>query len=68
MNESSMQLIVAAFPQETEAEEALKTLQEARDEKLIGVHAAVAMRKDCEGQIHFKDVGLTPGKGALGGV
>ena len=63
-----MHLIVAAFDGPSRAEEALKTLKESQDEKLIGVQAAVALRKDEAGQIHFKDVGLSPGKGALGGV
>jgi uncharacterized membrane protein len=63
-----MHLVIAAFDEETSAEEALKTLKESRDEKLIGVQAAVALCKDREGQIHFKDVGLTPAKGAAGGV
>jgi uncharacterized membrane protein len=63
-----MHLIVAAFDTETGAEEAFKTLKESRDEELIGIQAAVALHKDQSGQIHFKDVGLTPAKGAAGGV
>ena len=63
-----MHLIIAAFDDPSRAEEALKTLKESRDEKLIGVQAAVALRKDEAGQVHFKDVGLTPAKGAVGGV
>jgi uncharacterized membrane protein len=63
-----LHLIAAAFDDPSRAEEALKTLQESRDEKLIGVQAAVALHKDETGQIHFKDVGLTPAKGAAGGV
>lgn len=69
MSESvPMHLIIAAFDGPSRAEEALKTLKESRDEKLTGVQAAVALRKDEAGQIHFKDVGLTPAKGAVGGV
>lgn len=68
MSETSMHLLFAAFDEEMGAEEALKTLKESRDEKLIGVQAAVALRKDDQGQIHFKDVGLTPAKGVAGGV
>ena len=63
-----MHLIVAAFDEQSRAEEAVKTLKESRDEKLVGVQAAVALRKDEAGQIHFKDVGLTPAKGVAGGV
>lgn len=63
-----MHLIVAAFDGQSRGEEALKSLKESRDEKLVGVQAAVALRKDEAGQIHFRDVGLTPAKGAAGGV
>jgi uncharacterized membrane protein len=69
MNEKvPLHLIVAAFGDEAGAEDALKKLQDSRDEKMVGIQAAVALYKDEEGQIHFKDVGLTPGKGAAGGV
>jgi uncharacterized membrane protein len=68
MNETALHLIIAAFGQEVGAEAALKSLKESRDEELVGIQAAVALRKDEQGQIHFKDVGLTPAKGALGGV
>jgi uncharacterized membrane protein len=68
MSDVSLQLLIAAFDEETAAEEALKTLKESQDEKLVGIQAAVAMHKDQEGQIHFKDVGLTPAKGAVGGI
>jgi uncharacterized membrane protein len=63
-----LHLIIAAFETEDGAEEALKNLKESRDEELIGIQAAVALHKDQEGQIHFRDVGLTPAKGAVGGV
>jgi len=68
MTEAPLHLLVAAFDEETDAEEALKTLKESRDEELVGIQSAVAMRKDKEGQLQFKDVGMTPGKGALAGV
>ena len=66
--ETSLHLIIGAFDGEMGAEEALKTLKASREKKLVGVLAAVAMHKDEKGQIHFKDVGLSPAKGALGGV
>jgi uncharacterized membrane protein len=68
MSDTSIQLLIAVFDGESAAEEALNTLKASQDEKLVGVQAAVAMHKDQEDQIHFKDVGLTPGKGAAGGV
>jgi len=63
-----LHLVVAAFDGQSQAEEALKTLRSSRDEELVGVQAAVALRKDEADQIHFEDVGLTPAKGAAGGV
>jgi uncharacterized membrane protein len=68
MSEATMHLIVAAFDEETGAQEALKTLKESREEKLVGIQAAVTMHKDRADQLRFKDVGLTPGRGALAGV
>ena len=68
MGEAPLHLLVAAFDEESGAEDALKALKESRNEELVGVQAAVAMRKDAEGQLQFKEVGMTPGKGALAGV
>ena len=68
MEGTALHLIIAAFDRETGAEAALKSLKESRDEKLVGIQAAVALGKDEQGQIQFKDLGLTPAKGALGGV
>ena len=67
-DEIFLHLIIAAFDGETGAEEALKVLKASREEKLVGVQAAVAMHKDERAQIHFKDVGLSPAKGAVAGV
>ena len=68
MTEPTLYLLFAAFEGESGAEDALKALKESRDGDMIGVQAAVAMRKDSESQIRFNDVGMTPGKGALAGV
>jgi uncharacterized membrane protein len=68
VSEAPLHLLLAAFDAEAAARDALKTLKESRDEKIVGVQAAVAMRKDAEGQLQFEDVGMTPGKGALAGV
>ena len=66
--ETPLHLIIAAFDGETGAEEALETLKASREKELVGVQAAVAMHKDERSRIHFKDVGLNPAKGVLGGV
>jgi uncharacterized membrane protein len=68
MSEVPVELIVAAFNDEDQAEGVLNELKAAKKEKLIGIQGAVVLRKDREGKIHTKDVGLTPGKGAAGGV
>jgi uncharacterized membrane protein len=68
MDEAAIHLIIAAFDTEAGAEEAIEALKESRDEELIGIQAAVAVRKDEQEQIHFQDVGMTPGKGAVAGV
>jgi uncharacterized membrane protein len=68
MSDESVQLIIAAFNDESGAEEALKQLK-ASKKKLTGIQAALAMHKDATGKkMHYKEVGMTPGKGALGGV
>ncbi len=68
MSDVSVQLVIAAFGEAHGAEEALKQLQ-ADKEKVQGIQAAVAMVKDATGKkISYKEVGMTPGKGALGGV
>lgn len=68
MSTDPVQLIVAAFEDENEAEKVLSALKEVKKEETIGIVAAVAMRKDLDGGIRYKDAGLTPAKGALGGV
>jgi len=68
MSDPAVQLIIAAFDDENAAEEALHELKAAKKEHLIAVQAAIAIQKDEDGVIHSKEVGLTPGKGALGGV
>jgi uncharacterized membrane protein len=68
VNEAPIELIVAAFQDEQGADQALKDLKAAKKEHLIGIQAAVALRKDEKGKIHTKDAGLTPGKGAAGGA
>lgn len=67
MTEAPIELIVAAFNDEEGADAALKQLKEAKKEKLIGIQAAIVLRKDEKGKLHTKDAGLTPGKGAAAG-
>jgi uncharacterized membrane protein len=60
-----MQIIVAAFQDENEADQALKTLKEAKKEKLISIDNAAVIRKDEEGKLHIKETAdMGGGKGA----
>jgi uncharacterized membrane protein len=68
MGTEPVQFIVAAFEDDNEAEKVLAALKEIEKENAIGLEAAVAMRKDLHGGIRYTDAGLTPAKGALGGV
>ena len=68
MGEKAVQFLIAFFEDEAGAEETLESLKAENEEELKGVQAAVAMRKDDDSQIHYKDVGMTPGKGAVAGI
>lgn len=70
MSEVPVELIVAAFQDEKSASEALKTLKQARREKLIGIQNAAVLRKDQKGKLHIQETAdMRGGKGAaLGGV
>jgi YegS/Rv2252/BmrU family lipid kinase len=65
-NDDSIHLILAAFPEFHGAEEAFAKMNVTR--RIQGVKAAVILQKDLTGQLHTQDIGLTPGKGAAGGV
>lgn len=67
MSDAPVQLLIAAFNTPTAAEDVLEQLKTAKKEKLIGIQAARVLVKDEKGKIHTKDVGLTPGKGAVAG-
>lgn len=68
MIDSGVQFVVAAFEGEEAAEEALTILRSAQKDKKFEIEAALAVTKDQQGGVQYKDVGLTPAKGALGGV
>ncbi len=65
MNErQTMQLLLAVFNGKASAEQALAQLPK-RDRSIV---SAVVMTKDTDELVQFTDVGLTPRKGAVGGV
>ena len=69
MSDVPLQIIVAAFQEEEAADAALKTLKEAKREKLISIDNAAVIRKDEDGKLHIKETSdLTGGKGAGIGV
>ncbi|HBX69375.1 MAG TPA: hypothetical protein DEH25_08315 [Chloroflexi bacterium] len=68
MSEKPIQFLIAVFKDEQGAENSLAILKTEKKESLQGVQAAVAMRKDAQGQIHYQDVGMTPAKGAAAGA
>jgi len=70
MSNVPVQLIMAAFPDEKAAGEALKSLKKAQKEKLIKIENAAVLHKDAKGKLHIKETAdMGGGKGAtLGGV
>jgi uncharacterized membrane protein len=68
MNEETTRLIVAIFSKEDAAVQALDQIKDKNEDEPVHIQAAVVMRKDTQSGIHYHDVGLTPGKGAAGGV
>jgi uncharacterized membrane protein len=68
MTHDTIHVIIAVFDTDAGAEAARTALKASRDEELIGIRASIAVHKDEAGQIHYKDTGLTAGKGAVEGV
>ena len=65
MSDVPLQIIVAAFQEEDAADAALKTLKEAKKEKLISIDNAAVIRKDEAGKLHIKETSdMSGGKGA----
>ena len=67
MNEENLKLFIALFQDEKGAEAAVDTLKSVPKEE-HGIQAMVAIMKDQKNAFHYRDVGMTPAKGALGGV
>jgi uncharacterized membrane protein len=70
MADVPVQLIVAAFQDESGADAALAELKEAKKEKLVNIKDAAVLRKDAQGELHVKEIGDMTGArgGAIGGV
>lgn len=65
-----VELIVAAFNEESAADEALKQLKQAKHEGLIAIDNAAVIRRDEKNKLHIKEVhDMGGGKGAaIGGT
>ena len=68
MDQGVMHVVIAVFDTQAGAETARTALKASREEELIGIRASIAVHKDEAGQIHYKDAGLTAGKGAVEGA
>lgn len=70
MSDVPMELVVAAFPDEDGASQALKDLKEAKKEKLIGIKDAAVIRRGADNKLHIHETGdMSGGRGAvIGGI
>lgn len=68
MSDVQVKFIVGTFADENGAGEAIETLKAARKSKKVDLVGAVLIRKEASGKVEYQEVGMTPAKGALGGV
>jgi uncharacterized membrane protein len=70
MTEAPVELFVAAFPGEQDADEALKQVKAARKEGLIGIVNVAVLRRDAKDKLHVRELrDMRGGKGAaIGGA
>lgn len=68
MSTTDIEFIVGAFPDESGAAPALEQLKAANKSKEMKLAGAVLVRKGADGTVTYQEAGLTPEKGALGGI
>lgn len=69
MSQVPVELIVAAFQDEQGADRALKTLQQAKKQRLIGIQNAAVIRRDKNDKLHISETAdWSGGKGAAVGA
>ena len=68
MSEKPVQLVIAIFENEFGAEQTLSSLKAEEKAALQSVLAAVALQKNANSRVRYKDVGMTPTKGAVAGI
>ncbi len=66
--DKDVKFVVAIFEGVSSAEGALKEVKGEISDGKFTIQAALAMAKDRQGGIRYTDVGLTPAKGAVGGL
>jgi len=68
MEQTLAHVIIALYKEEDQAELSFNQFKDSDKIKEENVEAAVVIRKDANSEMHYHDVGITPAKGALGGV
>ena len=68
MSQPIANLVIAIYEHEDSAETSLETFKDSGKITKDSVEAAVVVRKDANSGLKYKDIGLTPAKGALSGV
>jgi len=67
MNKESLTLSISIYQNQTHKNQAIQLIKSLHKdgEKIL---AAIAIDKALDGKIHYKDIGMTPQKGALSGL
>ena len=69
MSQIAVELIVAAFEDEHEAENTLKQLEEAKKERGLGIYDTAVIRRDAGNVLHIREsADRDNGKGAVAGA
>ena len=69
MSQIAVELIVAAFEDEHEAENTLKQLEEAKKERGLGIYDTAVIRRDAGNVLHIREsADRDTGKGAVAGA
>jgi uncharacterized membrane protein len=67
MDEQNLSLLVSVFKGDKDTDQVISIFQSLHKEK-TGVLAAVAIDRETDGKIKYKDIGMSPKKGALSGL
>ena len=67
MNEDSLSLSISIFQDQSKKDQAVQMIQGLHKDKARKL-TAIVIDKDENSQIHYKDIGMSPKKGALSGL